>query len=78
MEKTQRVLKICAKCSDLFTARLVVDGKVTKTHDGYVPQFMPETHYGDYVELNIDIDTGMILNWKKPTEKELESQLNNE
>ena len=62
----------------MFTAKLVEDGKVTKTHDGYVPEFMPEDHYGDYVELDIDVETGMIVNWKKPSDNELESQLNDE
>lgn len=78
MTKKKKILKICVKCSDMFSAELVVDGEVTKTHDGYVPKFMPEEHYGDYVELDIDIETGMIVNWQKPSDSELESQLNDE
>ena len=73
-----RILRVCAKTVDRFTAKLIEDGKVTASHDGYVPTFMPEDHCGDYVELDIDIETGMILNWKKPTKAELKSQLNNE
>jgi len=73
-----RILKVCAKTADRFSAKLVEDGKVTATHDGYVPDFMPEEHYGDYVELDIDIDTGQILNWKKPTNAQLKHDLNNE
>jgi hypothetical protein len=72
------VLSICGKTSDLFTASLIEDGKVVRTHDGYVPKFMPEEHYGDYIELDIDVATGQILNWKAPTKKELKEQLNNE
>ena len=68
-----RILSICVKCSDRFAARLIEDGKETADYDGYVPAFMPEEHYGDYVELDIDIDTGMITNWKKPTKAELET-----
>lgn len=78
MAKKQRVLKICGKTSDRFHARLLVDGKETKNHDGYVPDFFPEEHYGDYIELDIDIDTGQILNWKKPTQAQLDKQLNGE
>jgi len=63
-------LTICAKCSDMFSASLYEDGK-HKNYDGYVPDFFPDQHYGDYVMLDIDIDTGMILNWKKPTKKDL-------
>jgi len=78
MSKPKRIFSICAKCSDGFTARLLEDGKEVANHDGYVPDFMPNEHYGDYVELEIDIDTGMIVNWKKPTKAQLKKQLNNE
>ena len=73
-----RILRVCAKTVDRFCATLIEDGKEITTHDGYVPNFMPGDHYGDYVELDIDIDTGQILNWKKPTKKELKEQLNGE
>jgi len=75
MKKPVRTLKLCLKVVDNFSAELVVDGKVVATHDNYVPEFMPENHYGDYVELDIDIDTGQIRNWKRPTKAELKSQL---
>ena len=66
-----RIISINAKCSDLFSASLTNDGKHVGDYDGYVPDFMPGQHYGDYVELKIDVDTGKILNWKKPTAKQL-------
>tara|TARA_R110000868_G_scaffold203970_1_gene451987 strand:+ start:55 stop:294 length:240 start_codon:yes stop_codon:yes gene_type:complete len=75
MAKETRILRTCLKVVDRFTAQLLVDGKVVAEHDNYVPDFMPEDHYGDYVELDIDIDTGQILNWKKPTKAELKAQL---
>lgn len=71
------ILKISAKCSDLCWAELQEkNGTVVKTHDGYVPDFMPGQHYGDYVELDIDTDTGQILNWKKPTKAQMLKDLN--
>jgi hypothetical protein len=65
-------LSINAKCSDLFSASLV-DGKgmVVGEYDGYVPDFMPGEHYGDYVELKIEVATGRILNWKVPSKAQL-------
>lgn len=66
-----RILRICGKTSDLFSSTLIEDGKVTNEYSGYVPTFFPEEHYGDYIELDIDIDTGKITNWKKPTKVEL-------
>ena len=68
-----RILKISAKCSDLFSASLIVDNKLAARYDGYVPDFFPGEHYGDSVDLEIDIDTGQICNWNKPTKKDLDS-----
>lgn len=64
-------IEISAKCSDLFGASLYKDGKLVGEYDGYVPDFFPGEHYGDYVILKIDVDTGKILNWKKPTAADL-------
>jgi len=59
------ILQLNAKCSDLFWGQIKDDnGNVLWEHDGYVPDFMPGEHWGDYVELDIDIETGTILNWK--------------
>ena len=65
------ILKMCAKCSDMFSANLIENGKTVGTYDGYVPEFMPGEHFGDYVELDIDLETGQIVNWKKPTKKDM-------
>jgi hypothetical protein len=73
-----RIISINAKCSDLFNASLTDNGHHVGDYDGYVPDFMPGQHYGDYVELKIDVDTGKILNWKKPTTKQLKDTFNKE
>ena len=39
--------------------------------DSYVPDFFPTEHCGDYLHLEIDLETGQILNWKKPSEEQL-------
>jgi hypothetical protein len=71
--KTSEVKRIYinAKCSDLCYAELKNDEGIVASRDGYVPGFMPGEHYGDYVELEIDLETGTILNWKKPTAKDI-------
>jgi hypothetical protein len=66
-----RTISISAKCSDLFSATLFEDGKRMGEYDGYVPDFFPGEHWGDYVVLTIDVDTGKIVNWKKPTVAQL-------
>ena len=69
-----KTLKIHLKVSDRFTASLVSETG-TELHaqdDGYVPDFMPDDHYGDYVILDIDIDTGVITNWKTPSAQEIQ------
>ena len=75
-----KTLKIHLKVSDQFTASLESStGTVLhQQDDGYVPSFMPGQHYGDYVILDIDIDTGMITNWKKPTPEDIESWISEE
>jgi hypothetical protein len=62
---TPKTVRICAKCSDLCSTEILdTNGKLIAERDGYVPEWMPGEHYGDYVELDIDIKTGKILNWK--------------
>lgn len=69
-----KILRINAKCADSCFASLEDDqGNELKDHDGYVPNFMPGQHYGDYIILDIDIDSGQIINWTPPTAAELES-----
>jgi hypothetical protein len=66
------ILRIVAKCSDCCNASLETkDGTVLREQNSYVPEMMPGEHYGDYVEIDIDIATGKILNWKKPSEAAL-------
>lgn len=64
-----KTLSIHLKVSDRFCARLLdQDGtEIFDQEDGYVPGFMPGEHFGDYVILDIDLDTGKIINWKAPT-----------
>jgi len=63
---------ITAKCSDLCHVNFKDEhGNSIGKRDDYVPSWMPEQHDGDYVEIEIDVSTGTILNWKIPTQKEL-------
>lgn len=69
-----KTLKVHCKVSDCFVANLVSStGTVLKSYEGYVPVFMPGEHYGDYIILDIDIDTGQITNWGKVAQEEIES-----
>ena len=69
-----KVIRINAKCSDMFSASIVDEtGKTLKEYDGYVPRFFPGEHFGDYIELDIELETGRILNWKKPTQSDINS-----
>lgn len=60
-----KTLRMRLKVSDMFNARLFNDKgeMIHEQQDGYVPEFMPGGP-GDYVDLEIDIDTGRIINWK--------------
>lgn len=61
-----------AKCSDMFNASLYEGSEHVGEYEGYVPEFFPTKHYGDYVSFDIDIETGRIMNWNKPSKKDLE------
>lgn len=71
-------IKTCIKICDRFTAELIgANGETIRSiEDEYVPDCFPGQHYGDYLELDIDIETGQILNWKPPIESELEQLVN--
>ena len=80
VEVEAKVLKMHLKVCDMFTATLVdQDGEeIFEQDDGYVPGFMPGDHYGDYVILDIDINTGQVLNRKQPTEEQLQEWINSD
>ena len=70
-----KTIRIQAKCSDLFFATLKNDDGTREEYEGYVPEWFPNhniNHGGDYVDLTIDIETGTIVNWKKPSQKQLD------
>ena len=72
-----KTLRIHCKVSDRFTYAIDDEhgDEIYSQDDGYVPDFMPGAHYGDYVILDIDLDTGTITNWKKPTAAQIEAAI---
>lgn len=77
-EVDAKVLKLRLQVRDEFTATLVdrTGEAIRHQDDGYVPRFMPGNHFGDYVILDIDIETGQVLNWTKPSEEDLQTWVN--
>jgi hypothetical protein len=73
-----KTLKIHVKCSDRFSYAIADQHgeEIYSQDDGYVPDFMPGEHYGDYIMLDIDIDSGVVVNWSKPTAADIEAVLN--
>lgn len=69
-----KTLAIHLKVRDTFCADVLDQNgaSIGGQEDGYVPGFMPGEHHGDYVILNIDLDTGQITNWTAPTAKQIE------
>jgi hypothetical protein len=70
-------LSISAKCSDMCSTKYTdKNGKVTET-DGYVPAGIGiGDFYGDYIEMEIDMETGQIQNWKPVTDEQVIKSLN--
>lgn len=72
------VLEICGKTADLLNiVSRDATGKVLGERErGYVPDFFPGDHDRDYLMLNIDVETGRILNWpKRLSQKVMREQL---
>lgn len=61
-------LKISGKTSDCFWAGVFRDDEKILDYNGYVPKCVGG---GDYIELDIDVETGKILNWKPMSEREI-------
>jgi hypothetical protein len=72
-----KTLAIHMKVCDGFVCRILdQDGASIKDYEGYVPHFMPGEPYGDYVILDIDIDTGQITNWRQVKSEDIEEFIN--
>lgn len=73
-----KTLKIHVKVTDRFIGG-IYDEQDELIHDfedgSYVPSFMPGDHFGDYIILDIDLDTGNITNWKRITAEMLEDAI---
>jgi len=74
------ILRISAKCSDLCWTRFTDSNGNQTESDNYVPQGIgidEEGDCGDYVSMQIDMQTGQILNWKPVTDAQvIEAQKN--
>lgn len=72
-------IRLHMKVCDRFEAGVFdTEGDKVRGYEGYVPGFFPGEHYGDYLILNIDIETGQITNWRKPNAEQLEALLSGE
>jgi len=63
-----KTIRISGKCSDLCSASLhAEDGsQMGEDYQGYVPSFMPGGDE-DYIDLEIDLVSGRITNWRVPS-----------
>lgn len=67
-----KTIQISAKCSDGFGAYVFDEAReIVGDYQGYVPDFLSGDMGEDYIDLEIDLDTGKILNWKRPTKAKL-------
>ena len=68
-------IRIHIKVRDSFAASIndQFGEEIAFQEYGYVPEFMPGHRYGDYLILNIDLDTGVVTNWVKPSQDAVES-----
>jgi hypothetical protein len=70
----KRILSISAKCNDLCFTEFNSD-ELNIEKDGYVPKNLG-IGGGDFVDLEIDVETGQILNWKALTNEDIQEAFN--
>lgn len=70
--KDIKSMNIQMKVSDNFYATFA-DGKGNDDfeYSGYVPGFMAGENGDDYIDMDVDLKTGKITNWKKPSDKDI-------
>ena len=72
VEVDAKYMNIYIKVRDEFYCNIEDDQCETIGHyEGYVPEFMPGDHYGDYLDLRIDMETGKIVNWCPPKAEQI-------
>jgi len=72
-----RTLLIQAKCSDCCVIELIdTEANITKENHGYVPRNLG-IGGGDYVKLEVDIDSGKIIGWEYPENEDILQELKN-
>ena len=64
------ILSLDAKCSDMCSSELIIDGEIVGELQDYAP-YVNGLGGGDYVRIKVDLETGQIVNWKKPSEAEM-------
>jgi len=72
-----RTIIINAKASDLCHTEYIVDGETKIEADGYCPN-LKGISGGDYISLEIDLDTGKILNYKPISHSDIMNELSDE
>ena len=72
-----RKLVINAKCSDLCNVEYYKDGKPIIESNGYAPDF-PGICGGDYIDIEIDLDTGKIIGFDPISHEDVMLELGEE
>jgi hypothetical protein len=71
-------LSFSGKCSDMCSYLITDDnGEKLVYKQGEIPSSFG-IGGGDYVEFEIDLETGQILNWKKPTDEAIKIAIHGE
>jgi len=66
-----KTIRFYGKTSDRFNGSFTDEDGNEKEFDNYPPKFIGR----DGVSMEIDLETGQILNWKPPTDEDIEDYL---
>ncbi len=73
-----KTVKVHVKVTDMgnYTLCDYLDRPIAEKSEDYVPGFFPGDHHGDYLILDIDLDTGKITNWVTPKAEDVIASFN--
>lgn len=78
-QKNVKYLRMYLKIRDEMSFTLHDENNVQLgEYEGYVPNDIIPGEFGDYMDLKIDLDTGQIVNWFKPSSSALAAIINGE
>lgn len=74
VEVEAKTVEVHCKVRDegCYTLKDQDGAQIAQRSDDYVPGFFPGQHDGDYLILEIELETGRVVNWQRPSPSDVQ------